>query len=847
MFMINALLLFFTSAFLMSVIDRIDRGVFFLSLIFCHFLVVTLTRGALAIGWSFLYPLLFSYAYVSKIMLFLIFWTMANDLTDSRKAAGVFPIIAAGGTTGAIGASFAIPLFMKIIPAENLLVVWSAALFVLGIIFMLFRGSFGKELRPHPRHRTHADRGLARLRQDLMLVRGEPLLRTMAIVYFLLFFILINQQYTFYAHLKIHLVNAKALASFLGFFNGCSMFATLTLQTTVAGRILKKIGSTRSMLFLPAVLCLVFFCLTCLGLFPGLMGGKAAGGGAGIVIFWSVVFGMGLRAAFFDSFFSPNFQVFFSSLSKDIRGRGKLFIEGAVKPAAIISASLWLQFAVPKVPVGWSMLALCLLSAAMIIHALRLRKRYTESLILSLTGTRSKRAIQIFSFVDLAHEENFLTALSRALEKEDYEIKKYVIGILTDIGSAESIAVLSEHLEVCDDYTRSMIISALTPLKRDELGEVYFRSLKSGDRRVVANAILALAALQNGGIEERLVGFLYHPDNRVRANAIMVLWPRWSDEKRKVLGRILYDMLFSGDPFHGASALYAIGTLRAREFLPELAAFAGQSAQRIAGNDMLWKNYLAAVTGIGGEGSLEMLFALGRPASEKRSKSLIAAVSGLLDGGYPLDEFFEKLSEVDYLKRAIMLAALEKRKAAARRYHGWEARLRGLALEEIKETYRDWAALAILDGGELPKQLQLLRLSVLEERIGKRLASVVAVASILDGSGQIGLVAPRLHHSNRHIRAQAMEVFDNSGDLKVNRWILRLLETDDPSAHAKTASSGFQIGPPPLPDTIGLYAGDPCDWIRECSAYAAANLYYRTRDPRWLDAPDVAKKGFNPR
>jgi hypothetical protein len=843
MFMANALLLFLTSAFLMSAIDRVDRGAFFLALVFGHWLVVTATRVALALGAGFLYPVIFSYAYVSKIVLFLMFWTMANDLTDSRKAAGVFPIIASGGTIGAIGASFAIPLFLKIISAENLLVVWSAAVLLLGILFMLFKGSFGKELLPSPERRRQAARGISALIRDVQLVKHEPLLKNMAVLYFLLFFILINQHYTFYSQLKIHLGSAKSLATFLGFFNGCSMFATLTLQTTVAGRILKKIGSTRSMLFLPSILCMVFICLSCLSLVPELTDEKAKSGIGG-VIFWSVAIGMGLRAAFFDAFFSPNFQVFFSSLSKDIRGRGKLSIEGVVKPCAIIAASLWLLFAAPKIPLGWFMFLLFACSVLMIVQTLRIRKKYTESLTLSLTGKKMKQAIRLFDFVDLAKEENFLTALSRALEKEDYEIKHYVIGILADMNSRESIAILSEQLERRDDFTRSMIISALTPLKMENLKDTYSLCLKSPDRRVAANSILALAALQNGDVNEDLEAFLHHCDNRVRANAIIVLWPLWPHEKRKRLATLLAEMLFSENSFHAASALYAIETLRAGEFLPELRRFGAGALGRIGSDTMLWNRYLAAVASIGGEGALEMLLSLGRPGSEKKLKSLVAAVAGLLDGNYPLGLFFDTLSAADYRRRYTMLAALLSRRAQVQREHGLEARLKRLAHEEVKEIYRDWTSLSSLDAKGSVAGVRLLRTAVAEERIGDRLRNVVTISALLDASGQVGLVAHRLSHSNKHVRAQALEVFDNTGDAKINRWILRLLETNDPAAHARDAASGFQLSPLPLLETISSYADDPFDWIRQCAGYAAANLYYITRDHCWLEVTVRAEKGL---
>ena len=95
MFLVNAVFLFISSSALMSLIDRVDRGRFFIILTFGHGCMLLLIKYALLLHLPLLYPFLFSYAYVTKILLFLIFWTLANDLVDSRKASAEFPFIAA--------------------------------------------------------------------------------------------------------------------------------------------------------------------------------------------------------------------------------------------------------------------------------------------------------------------------------------------------------------------------------------------------------------------------------------------------------------------------------------------------------------------------------------------------------------------------------------------------------------------------------------------------------------------------------------------------------------------------------------------------------------------------------
>ena len=197
---------------------------------------------------------------------------------------------------------------------------------------------------------------------------------------------------------------------------------------------------------------------------------------------------------------------------------------------------------------------------------------------------------------------------------------------------------------------------------------------------------------------------------------------------------------------------------------------------------------------------------------------------------------------MDYRRRRIMLAALQNRQTVAPREH--EALLKQLALEEVKEMYRDWTSLSLLDAQTSSPGIQLLRIAILEERIGDRLKNAVAVSSLLDASGQVGLVAHRLNHANRHVRARALEVLDNTGDAKINRWILKLLDTNDPATHVKEAASAFQIEPMPLLATISAYVSDPCGWIRQCAGFAAMNLFYISRDPCWQEVAARAEKNL---
>ena len=214
MFCINAAALFILSGVMFSVIDRLDRRKFFYYALLIHGVILLLLRLAVGADMDFLFPLLFSYAYSSKILFFLLFWTIANDLIDSRRAGKEFPAIAAGGTMGAIGVSFSIPGLMRFIAVENLLIVWALLAGAAGMLLLPLQRRY-RELGPTQKKNSDDPATFINRLLPISLMRNEPLLRTMATFYLLIFFLLLNQHMIFYRELKEVCSSAGEIAAFL--------------------------------------------------------------------------------------------------------------------------------------------------------------------------------------------------------------------------------------------------------------------------------------------------------------------------------------------------------------------------------------------------------------------------------------------------------------------------------------------------------------------------------------------------------------------------------------------------------------------------------------------------------
>lgn len=819
MYMVNAVFLFLSSLFVMSLIDRVDRGLFFLIFTVIHCIILFLVWCAVSFGITFLFIPLFSYSYITKIFLFLMFWTLANDIIDSRSAGKAFPFIAAGGTLGAIGVSFMIPWLLKVMPAKSLLLVWIALSVVILFFFLPIRRSFGKLFKPVSDSEKHATRNIKSLINDISLVNREPLLANMSILYFLIFFVLFNQQYSFYEVIKARFVETERLAGFLGYFNGTSMFLTFFLQITIAGIVIKKMGSTRSMFMLPFALCVVFGALVILGFTSSNQQITTVAFGG---LFWGIAGGVGLRIAFFDSFFSPNFQIFFSSLPRDIRGRGKLVIEGVVKPAAMVFASLWLLFITSKIPFSVNMTLLFVISVLMIFQTFRIRSKYTERLSQYLVGFKSRASLSFLNPAEITDSKDIISFLSDKLVYETYEIKCYIIEMLTDINSEESIRILTDYVYIADTKTRATIISSLARLKLKNLKPIFSTMLQDSDHRVAANSIYALAALNDPEINEGLRAFLLHENNRIKINTVISLWPASKPIQRKRLLSVIEEMLDSEDTDNRTGALFAIGELKSlQETAPLLKQFYNRRKEIILSDREIWHHYLQTVGKNPNEELINVLFELAAEVGKKKRNDIVSSIVEACRNGYSIENFLIDLKSKNVITRGIILKVL----CAQEKFtisKEMEQNLIDLAQDEAVFTYDTHLSYRVLINEKENSIIQLFAWVIFEECTGSHLENLTYIAAILDRSGQVKKVIRRLNHKNIHVRARAFEVLDNIGNSKINRSLIRLIDKYEKFKKGEKIPGSFPADSDSVTAIVNSYTDSPVKWVSECASYALA-------------------------
>ncbi|MDO5576690.1 MAG: MFS transporter, partial [Fibrobacter sp.] len=623
MFLVNAIFLFLASGPILSIIDRIDRGFLFKTTLLAHLSIIIIIRFLLYMGTEFLYPFFYSYAYISKIIFFLLFWVLANDLVDSRKAATLFPRLAAGGTIGAITISFLVPWLMTFFEVQDLFYVWGALVFCVYLLFIPVKRNVGIHFKVNRDRIGFPVKSIRSLLGDLKLLKNEPMLKHVSILYGLVFFLLIVQQYYFYSQIQNSLHGEEQVISFLGYFNGTSMIMTLILQLVLAGNLIKRFGSTRTMLVLP-----VIFGLNYAAMF------FVSGGISGAVfsLFQIIVIGKGLRLAFFDSFFTPNLQIFFSSLPQEIRGRGKVLVDGVVKPFAIIVAGVWLITVSSKIPETVNYLVLSIVSVIAVIEAWRLKSKYAQSLIMYFTGNNKKESAVLSKRLKIRARTNFHEMINEKLKNEDFIVKRFIIEFLADSATDEAVTILTDNLKNSDPKVRATVLAALGKLKIENVKGCIIACLSDADNRVIANAIIALSHYKNLSLKGYIEPFLYHSNRRVCTDAMIALWPLLDENRQEHLLNELECELNdrTSTPLRISSNLYLLGEIDDKRTLKILDRF-HLSNKNDYENQMVFDQMVNAVSKKNSRQSLKILLEIASVSSSKRKLTIKRKIISLFE------------------------------------------------------------------------------------------------------------------------------------------------------------------------------------------------------------------------
>ncbi len=756
MFSVNATILFLFSFLSMSLVDRFNRGKLFQLFVALYGVVIFGAWLLASTGAEWVFIPLYTIGYSGKIFTFFFVWTMANDVSDARKGLRDFPIIAAGGTLGAIITTFSIPSVVSRISTGQLLFLWLIPLIIVFFLTHRVRKRYDVFFRRKDRERRKITITPRALFGNLKTVFQEPLLRGMAIAYFLIFFLVFNQQYLFYTVLKEKLVDAVHISRFLGYFTGISLTATFLLQIAIAGPITRKLGVIRTLYLLPIALTIAFSLLL------------AGYNSTGVLLFNAVIAGLALRIAFFDSFFSPSYQNFFSSLPAHLRGNSKLAIDGVIKPVAMISSTIWIHFIEPG---KFSFIVLVIVAIGALSSIIRLKKRYIATLVKYLTGYRNNSALSISQEAQLFNSKEGLTELRSVLNDNIYEVQRFAIDLLVAIDSERSVEALTSRFYNRSGEVQAYIATALEKSKRSEVVPFLYDVLSlTPFPRVVANTIWTLGEM-NVAETSRLVAFVKSETPRIRGNCIVILSRSGglTDEEQEMQLRA---MLYHSSENIQATGLWVASQITMSvELQNDLYSFWIDNSQRIVKNIYLWRQYLNVVISLGNHFLLSQMVRFYSQLDELKQDVIQFGLIkyGKVNG---IEALVQLENDAEGLSQAIILDAICDS----------EELLSSEQADRVTQFADKEFRLAIearnINGFLIEKYSEhtLFREVIFEHELELHLKNLFTCALILDRSGKLRSLKDQFMLDDGSLNPKVIEILDTIRSNKVNRQLVSYAE-----------------------------------------------------------------------
>ncbi|HUI93458.1 MAG TPA: cyclic nucleotide-binding domain-containing protein [Chitinivibrionales bacterium] len=828
LFFINGMLLFFLPALFFSNIDRVNRGKLLSAqllavagILFCYCVLFIVVGKENLEAVSFWILLIYPVSYLSKTTLFLTFWTMANDIYTTDEAKRGFPKIAAWGFVGGLCGACGARLLLVAVDAEMIIGLWAAAYCVAFVLSRKITARYWiKFIKKEVPMREQAEgKGIF---AGILGVLSNRLIRLIAILYFLVFIAIFFQDYLFWKKSALWFTTSNSLASFqFTFYLVYSVVIIGGLQFAMPG-VIAKWGFTRIFYLLPVTLLLGSLVMLALSVL----------GGSRMALFSGFIIFQFLRYVVFENAFSPVYQMFFAVIPKEKRGRAKTFLDGMVKPSAIMLTGLLLMAAEPNVSVILLMISLA--SCAMVFAVAMIRKTYTEALI----PQPSARHIpdEIIAEIGSRHDQKILSLIKEYSSSNDGDVRSLAVKILSREGSKQAFKILCSIYDNEPGRTvREMIARSLASFSGSgDVQPMIEKMLRDENPRVRANALFSLNAVDadwKGRLYSTVKSMFFESNPRVQIEAAVYLWQTGDDPERENVLAYLGYLLSVKNANRRSAGLYLVAALKPEGWEETLLANLQSSSLQV---------FIKSVEIIFSSASKKTQCATLRVV-EGLSRRHIAAAGRVLQqqGAAAITAITEYLRGAD-TKRMIVECIHALRvviESSAEGLKGYPLSpettsvLSSWVLRELEQVYRDCVAWSLLQkkDREAPGNDGMIFLEdALREHLSRVCEWALDVATLLDPKGVMVAGRRDLDVSESTQRFNLIELLDNFGPHHITMLITPILRRDPWEKLAKTGKGFFTIEEGGEPD-IGYFVRSSNRLISMCALNVLRNMADRER------------------
>jgi HEAT repeat protein len=433
-------------------LTRFDRRRAYVAMPLLMAAAVLLERATLVADPVWIYPAMWLTVTVGMLLQGVFLWGTAGTVTDVRRAKRLFPLFGAGGILGAVVGGLVTRPLAGLIGAENLLLVWAAALgcaalLCVGVLGRAALPTRGRAAGPAPaRLRRRRISALRELAAGASFVRRSPLLLWMTAAA-VLFSVLYYTLYLPYAQAASdRFPDPDELAGFFGVFWASVTAVAFLVSVLLANRLLGWLGAGAMIVVLPILYAGSFGVLLVVSSFATL-----------------VALRLGV-SVWLQGVSSPAWETLVNVVPEGRRDQTRAFLNGGPSQAGTALAGLVALVGQQALsPRALSLIGLAS-SAITIGVAWRIRRSYTGALVDALRAGRPS-----------VFEDGVLVGAPIVLDRD---------------GQALGLAI-----EACGDpdpRVRRLAVEMLGAAPDDRARQVLVRALKDEDPLVRANAVRGL-------------------------------------------------------------------------------------------------------------------------------------------------------------------------------------------------------------------------------------------------------------------------------------------------------------------------------------------------------------------
>jgi hypothetical protein len=820
LFFVNGMLLFLLPSFFFGYIDRINRGkLLSIQLLVVPIILLCYLVFFKAVGRdahhavSFLVLLIYPISYLSKTTLFLTFWTIANDIYHTEEAKKGFPKIASWGFAGGLLGACSARLLLEVIDADMILGLWAFAYFIAYL--------FSKNITSHYRERFLYKEYVASAEEKAAVfssfrsVLNIKLIRLISLLYFLVFVSIFLLDYLFWKKSAAVFPTSNSLASFQFSFYLIYSFATILGLRFVMPRCIALWGFTRIFFMLPV--SLLVGAVVLLGIHTAGIAPVAA-----FVAFVAVQF---VRYVVFENAFSPVYQMFFAVIEREKRGRAKTFLEGIVKPTAILLVGLFLIADEKNLPAILGIIGTA--SLAMIIVVSRIRKTYSEALIPRSFGHVVPH--EIIEQIGSRHDQKILSLIKEYSASAENDIRSLAVKILAHEGSKQAFFILRGIYENEKDPTvREMIARSLGPFHSLETASLIGSMLRDANPRIRANALFSLNSVDvqwKWRFRDIVKSMFFENNLRIQIEAARFLWETGEERERENVKAFLAYLLRVQNSNKRSAGLYLTGIIMPGGWENTLLENIGSPSFQV---------FTKSIEIIFSSASLHTRHDALRRIQRLSGKHIACTGRTLIKTGQTVfPTILESVGDVENKRMVVELIRAARSiiegaelKGADRAIDPATTRfLTEWVMQELEQVYKDailWALYRTHTAGKQEDPAQSILEDALRDQLFRIAEGALDVVTLIDSEGVVSLSRRDLDLKDRSQRFDMMEILETFGPPKIVSLVIPILRDDSWESLAKIGRARFHVDDTVLPAGLSYFLTSSNRWVCFCALYCLA-------------------------